>query len=92
MGAGIFDIEATKRTTASVIPDGVRWVKAAAASLVPEENKVTLSSGESIGYDYLVVATGLQCDWQKVPGLMEALEKGPDSGVCSNYRKLVVCF
>jgi sulfide:quinone oxidoreductase len=46
-----------------------------------------LSSGESIGFDYLVVATGVQCDWKKVPGLMEALEKGPESGVCSNYRK-----
>ena len=139
MGAGIFDIEATKRTTASVIPDGVRsskflhlsfldrfltclsihsielipcdlrpqfypsllicrhvpppnilqvrWIQAPAAAVSPEDNKVTLSSGESIIFDYLVVATGVQCDWSKVPGLTEALEKGPESGVCSNYRE-----
>jgi NADPH-dependent 2,4-dienoyl-CoA reductase/sulfur reductase-like enzyme len=55
----------------------------------PEANTVTLGTGETIGYDYLIVATGLQSDWQKIPGLLEALEKGPSGGVCSNYRELV---
>ncbi|KAM3571535.1 hypothetical protein VYU27_006441 [Nannochloropsis oceanica] len=86
VGAGIFDIEATKRTTASVIPEGVRWIQAPAAAILPEDNKVTLAGGENIGFDYLIVATGVRCDWEKIPGLTEALEKGPESGVCSNYH------
>ncbi len=65
----------------------VRWIQAPAAAVMPEDNKVTLTSGKSIGFDYLVVATGVQCDWENVPGLKEALEKGPESGVCSNYRE-----
>ena len=42
-----------------------------------------------VGYEYLVVATGLQSDWGRIPGLVEALEMGLEGGVCSNYRE---CF
>lgn len=68
---------------AQVIPDGVRWVRDAAAEFRPEANQVVLQSGAAISYDYLVVAMGLQCDWGLIRGLPEALARG--DGVCSNY-------
>jgi sulfide:quinone oxidoreductase len=35
-----------------------------------------------VGYEYLVVATGLECNWDKIKGLPETLGK---NGVTSNY-------
>jgi sulfide:quinone oxidoreductase len=37
-----------------------------------------------IGYDVLIVATGLQCRWDQIEGLSDALGS---HGVCSNYSK-----
>ena len=83
VGSGIFEAGDTARPMAQVIPDGVRWVRDAAAEFRPEANQVVLQSGAAISYDYLVVAMGLQCDWNLIRGLPEALARG--DGVCSNY-------
>lgn len=50
----------------------------------PEKNSVTLEDGSSVDYDYLVVAAGMQTDWDAIPGLQDGLEK-EDSGVVSVY-------
>ncbi len=43
---------------ASVMPDGAKWVKAAFEGVDPDANKVTLSDGRTVSYDFLVVAAG----------------------------------
>ena len=43
-----------------------------------------LKSGEEVSYDVLVVAAGIQIDWDKIPGLKESVGKA-GTGVCSNY-------
>lgn len=48
----------------------------------PAENYLTTRDGTQIGYDYLVIAAGLQLNWHKVKGLKETLGR---EGVCSNY-------
>lgn len=83
VGAGTFDIQKTKRTEASVIPKGTRWIKNKVASFQPEQNQVTLDNGETVGYEYLIVAPGIQLNWQEIKGLPETLGK---NGVTSNYR------
>lgn len=83
MGSGIFEVGDTARPMAQVIPDGVKWVRDAAAEFRPQANEVLLESGATLSYDYLVVAMGLQCDWGRIQGLPEALARG--DGVCSNY-------
>ena len=82
VGGGEYDFEKTKRSEAGLIPPGVRWIKDTAEGFEPEQNRVTVRSGGQIGYDYLVVCPGIQLDWYKVEGLIEALGK---NGVCSNY-------
>jgi sulfide:quinone oxidoreductase len=82
VGAGIFDVNKTIRREASVIPENVRWIKAAAESFEPELNKVTTVEGSSYTYDYLVVAPGIQINWEAVKGLKETIGK---NGVTSNY-------
>lgn len=82
VGSGAFDIQKTVRSEAEVMPEGVEWIKQRAAAFKPESNEVTLETGESISYDFLIVAPGIQLNWDAVKGLREALGK---DGVCSNY-------
>lgn len=84
VGAGIFPKEASMRPEADYIPDGVEWIREAATTLDPDRNQVTTSSGRTIGYDFLVVAPGIQIDWERIPGLTESVGK-PGTGVVSNY-------
>jgi len=65
------------------MPKGVRWIREAAVDADPDTQTVTTERGHLIGYDYLVVAPGIQLDFGKIPGLTETLGK---NGVSSNYR------
>lgn len=82
VGGGVFDREMSARPTSEVIPDGATWVKARVEAFDPDKNSVTLEGGKSIGYDYLVVAAGIQLDWSKIKGLEGHMGEG---GICSNY-------
>lgn len=83
VGAGQFKAEMTRRNTATLIPSGVEWVRDKAEGFEPASNTVLLSGGKRLGYDYLIVAAGLQLDWHKIEGLESTLGK---NGVTSNYR------
>ena len=83
VGGGEADIDSTVRPEASVIPKGATWIQGAATAVDPEAQTVTLDSGQSIGFQWLVVAAGIQLDWGKIPGLEATLGK---NGVSSNYR------
>ncbi|PKQ67208.1 NAD(P)/FAD-dependent oxidoreductase [Raineya orbicola] len=82
VGGGDFDILKTVRPMESVMPPKAKWIKERCASFQPEENQITLANGEKLTYDFLIVAAGIQLDWDKVKGLKETLGK---NGVCSNY-------
>jgi sulfide:quinone oxidoreductase len=82
VGGGAFDRSKTERAMASLIPEGCKWIRAAAASFQPEQNAVVLEDGERIRYRTLVVAPGLKLDWDGVEGLRDTLGK---NGVTSNY-------
>lgn len=83
VGGGIFRPEYTARTMASLIPQGVDWVKAAVAAFDPERNTVVLEGCRLIRYQRLVVAPGLKLNWDGIDGLMDTLGR---NGVTSNYR------
>lgn len=83
VGAGVFDQDETARTMASLIPDGVTWIKAGVVAFEPERKAVVLEGGRAIGYDRLVVAPGLKLNWAGIDGLDETLGR---NGVTSNYR------
>jgi sulfide:quinone oxidoreductase len=82
VGGGVFNINKTERPESSVIPKGVEWIKESVAAFSPDNNSVSLSNGESITYDYLVVAPGIQLNWKDIKGLEESIGK---NGVTSNY-------
>lgn len=82
VGGGAFDIANTVRNEADYIPHGTTWIKQKCASFQPEQNKITLANGEQLGYDFLIVAPGIQLDWHKIKGLEGSVGK---NGVASNY-------
>lgn len=84
VGAGVFPKEVSERSEADYIPAGAEWIKDAVTSFDPDNNSVTLACGDTHTYDVLVVAAGIQINWDKIPGLKESVGK-PGTGVCSNY-------
>ena len=84
VGGGEMKKEVTERNEEDYIPEGATWIKDSVVSFDPENNAVKIASGERHTYSVLVIAAGLQLDWDKIPGLKESVGK-PGSGVCSNY-------
>lgn len=82
VGGGEYTLEKATRNEADLIPSGIKWIKGFVETFQPEENNVTLRSGEVLNYTYLVVCPGFQLDWHKIDGLKDALGH---HGVCSNY-------
>ncbi|MGB7327156.1 MAG: FAD/NAD(P)-binding oxidoreductase, partial [Rubripirellula sp.] len=82
VGGGIFKPEESGRDEADLIPYGVAWIKKRVSAFAPAGNSVTTDDGETMTYDYLIVAPGIQVNWDQVKGLKESVGK---DGVCSNY-------
>lgn len=82
VGGGGAQIGPTARPESSVIPKGVEWIQDAASGVDPEAQEVVLISGDRVHYEWLVVASGIQLDWGKIPGLSEAIASNV---VVSNY-------
>lgn len=82
VGGGRAPAEESVRDEATVLPQGVAWIKDAATGVDPEARLVQLQSGGEVGYDYLVVCPGNQLDWDAVEGMRESLDT---PAVASNY-------
>ncbi|MGR9014095.1 MAG: NAD(P)/FAD-dependent oxidoreductase [Gammaproteobacteria bacterium] len=82
VGGGAYTLKQTVRNEADLIHPSVTWVKDYAETFQPNDNSVSLRSGDTLSYDYLVVCPGLQLDWDKIEGLKDTLNK---NNVCSNY-------
>jgi len=82
VGGGMKTVEQSARPMRDVLPTKADWIQDHAVAFDPSSNKVTTKSGDEITYDYLVVAMGIQINWDGIKGLREALDT---PGVCSNY-------
>lgn len=82
VGGGAYRKDATRRDEASVIPPKAKWIQDAVTEFDPEHNRVRTRDGLTIEYDYLIVAAGIQMNWDDIKGLRETIGK---NGVCSNY-------
>ncbi len=83
VGAGEVSAKTTNRSEARYIPKGVHWIQEQASEVAPDQQVVTTESAAKISYDFLVVATGAQLNWNAIPGLEEAILRGDAS---SNYN------
>lgn len=89
VGAGVFDREISERDEADFIPDGAEWIRDRVTALDPDSKRVTLGSGETVSYQFLVLCPGIQIDWHKIDGLVDTLGK---NGVSSNYSYDTVSY
>jgi sulfide:quinone oxidoreductase len=80
--AGIFNKEKSKRLMRDVIPSEIAWIKDRATVFHPDQNMVETGCGNFYSYEFLIVAPGIQIDWDAIPGLAENIGT---NGICSIY-------
>ncbi len=83
VGGGAYHASKTRRTVAACLPRNVRHIRQAVQELNPQNQQLVLADGTTIEYEYLVIAAGIQSNWQAIKGLTDTLGK---NGVCSNYH------
>ena len=53
---------------------GIHYIEVPVQAILPDENRLRLIDGQTLGYDYLIIATGPRLAFDEVPGL------GPENG------------
>ena len=51
-----------------VMPRGVNWIRDGVTGFDPEKNEIQTEGGKTLGYDELIVAAGIQLNWDAVKG------------------------
>jgi len=72
IGAGLWEKDDITYDTKDFLPDGVKLIPQRAIYFNPQENQLTTDAGEIVSYDYLILATGVQLDFERIKGLEEA--------------------
>jgi len=72
VAGGIWDADEILFERDDFIPEGVKLIKERAIYFNPQENKLTTDKGQVVSYDYLILATGVQLDFERIKGLEEA--------------------
>lgn len=84
VGCGIGSYNYSKKPMKSVLPKNAKWIKDSVIGFDPENNQITTNNGDIVQYDTLIVALGLQINWDQLPGLIDGLQSA-ESQVCSIY-------
>ena len=84
IGAGEMEMEDILLDNNDYIdPDEVTWIKDEVKVFDPDNNTLTTRAGEELKYDYLVVATGAQYNYEAIDGLTK--EDIGKNGITSVY-------
>lgn len=69
IGAGIYTKDDIMYDTKEFVPAGVKMVQDKVVEFDPDNNKVVTAKGQTIAYDYLIIAAGLKLDFGRIKGL-----------------------
>jgi sulfide:quinone oxidoreductase len=69
VAAGLKPVGYPVSTTRQWVPSGVELVEAAVTEFDPQAKRVVTSTGKTLDYDFLVVATGLDLDYAAIEGM-----------------------
>jgi sulfide:quinone oxidoreductase len=83
VGAGIVSKASSQRSESAVIPSGVEWVKDHVKEFRPDANQVQTAESGIIEYEVMIVATGLELNFDKIDGVEGNLGK---NGLISVYQ------
>ncbi|KAB5513516.1 hypothetical protein GE09DRAFT_1162129 [Coniochaeta sp. 2T2.1] len=84
VGGGLKTREQLRMPLKDLVDKKLKFYNEGVASLLPEENTVTLENGNRIGYEHLVVVPGISINYGSIKGLPEALAD-PGSPVSTIY-------
>ena len=51
------------------MPDNAKWIQDNVVSFNPDKNQLILSKGDTVSYDFLIIAPGCQLNYQDIEGL-----------------------
>lgn len=69
VATGVWPVDKVRDRNANFQPAGIEWVKDMVAGFDPVVNTVITAGGQRIGYDFLVVATGVHLDYAQILGM-----------------------
>lgn len=84
VGGGLMTPNKVVNYTTKLIPKGVNWTNIAVSNIEPENNSIKTEDGSNWTYDHLIVAAGIQNNFDAIRGFQEALED-PEIPVGSIY-------
>lgn len=73
VATGIWDEDHVKDRSSRYMPADANWVKEDVVAFHPDNNQVETAGGDRINYDYLVVTTGLQLNFDEIAGMDPSL-------------------
>lgn len=68
IAAGIYQPNEVWKKQEDCMPKGINWVKDSVVAVDPIWNQVTTLNNYKITYDYLVLAPGIQINWNQIEG------------------------
>lgn len=92
VGAGLWRPGDVTFRNADFVPRGVEWIAEAVAEFDPDSSTLTTTSGRKVEYDFLMVATGLMLDYERIEGMrrdligregIASIYAGPDAAAAS---------
>lgn len=69
IASGVYSPDEVSKPQADCMPSGAKWVKDSAVFVDTQKNVVKTAKSGDIAYDFLVVAPGLQINWNAVEGI-----------------------
>lgn len=83
IAAGLKPANYSVSGTGDWLPSDIDWIEEAAAEIDPVAKKIVTTGGKTVGYDYLVVATGIKLDFEAIEGM--SLDLIGKNGIGSVY-------
>ena len=73
VASGLWPQQNVVTHTRQWVPSGVDWIEADATGFAPDNKSVSLTNGDTLNYDLLVVATGCQLNYSDIGGMSSEL-------------------
>lgn len=83
VATGLYKQKEILRKNEKYIPKNVRWIKESVIKFDPQNNTLLTCKEQTLSYDYLIVATGLQYNFEPIKGLQKK-DIGTNN-ICSVY-------
>ena len=69
VGAGVKTLADSRKPMKSLIPPQAKWIQSPVSEFHPDHNAIVTADGNRINYEYLIVAMGLQVNFDQVKTL-----------------------